>query len=216
MEDAYTALYQEFLRLRSICLRQATMLQHLTEGLKIQQGSNGDSENLVSGPVQCPQNDLINFFSDTHGLMVHRQAPDQSAEMNTTHGDGVTTDLLATGVDLLQLTHPQPQALMGANAVSDPEGSLNPHGFNPPKMPPSIIDDLKRAEQQWAENNIPRERRPWSSSSFLDSEWLSLTGGRAMSRVTLQSQVCEFCQAVFPGHTTTRGEFLRHLTSHIT
>lgn len=73
-------------------------------------------------------------------------------------GDGVTTDLLATGVDLLQLTHPQPQALMGANAVSDPEGSLNPHGFNPPKMPPSIIDDLKRAEQQWAENNIPRER----------------------------------------------------------
>lgn len=37
-----------------------------------------------------------------------------------------------------------------------------------------------------------------------------------MSDVALQSNVCEFCQAVFPGDTTTRGEFLRHLCTHIT
>ncbi|KAF4093806.1 hypothetical protein AMELA_G00005930 [Ameiurus melas] len=58
------------------------------------------------------------------------------------------------------------------------------------------------------------KKRPWSSS-FLTSEMLSEAGGMLMSRITLHSQVCEFCHAVFPGHTTTRGDFLRHLTTHI-
>lgn len=44
----------------------------------------------------------------------------------------------------------------------------------------------------------------------------SLVGGVLMSDVALQSHVCEFCQAVFPGDTTTRGEFLRHLYTHVT
>ncbi|XP_076124524.1 uncharacterized protein LOC143104365 isoform X2 [Alosa pseudoharengus] len=186
MEDAYTALYQEFLRLRSICFKQAAMLQHLTEVLNNQQGGNGDSDNLVSMPAQCSQ------------------------------GGGMTADLLTSGMDQLHLACPQHQASLGAGAVAGLEGPSTSPGVIPSRAPPSIIGDLKRAEQQWAENNPARARRPWSSSSFLNSEWMSLTGGRVMSRVTVESQVCEFCQAVFPGHTTTRGEFLRHLTSHIT
>ncbi|XP_062401274.1 uncharacterized protein zgc:113184 isoform X2 [Sardina pilchardus] len=215
MEDAYTTLYQEFLRLRSICLKQAAMLQHLTGALH-QQGHNGDSDNLASMSVPCSQDDLINFCSDAQ-LLLRRQPLDQSAEPNAAHGGSrVTTDLLTSRVDQLHLSHPQHHAPQGAGATAGLQGSSTAPGVVPSRAPPSIIGDLKRAEQEWAENNPTRARRPWSSSSFLNSEWLSLTGGRAMSRVTVETQVCEFCQAVFPGHTTTRGEFLRHLTSHIT
>lgn len=38
MEEAYTALYQEFLRLQLLCLKQAEMLRQLTEVLRRQQG----------------------------------------------------------------------------------------------------------------------------------------------------------------------------------
>lgn len=41
-------------------------------------------------------------------------------------------------------------------------------------------------------------------------------GGALMSDVALHSHVCEFCQAVFPGDSTTKGEFLRHLCTHVT
>lgn len=40
--------------------------------------------------------------------------------------------------------------------------------------------------------------------------------GMLMSDVALQSHICDFCQAVFPGDTGTRGDFLRHLYTHIT
>lgn len=39
MEEAYTALYQEFLRLQLLCLKQAEMLQQLIEALRKQQGT---------------------------------------------------------------------------------------------------------------------------------------------------------------------------------
>ncbi|XP_056590808.1 uncharacterized protein zgc:113184 isoform X2 [Triplophysa dalaica] len=80
----------------------------------------------------------------------------------------------------------------------------------------SAWQDLKKAEQCYnATHTSQQKRRPWSSS-FLDSELVSQAGGLFMSGVTLQSQVCEFCHAVFPGQTSTRGEFLRHLTTHMT
>ncbi|KAI7789817.1 hypothetical protein IRJ41_000926, partial [Triplophysa rosa] len=80
----------------------------------------------------------------------------------------------------------------------------------------STWQDLKKAEQCYnATHTSQQKRRPWSSS-FLDSELVSQAGGLFMSGVTLQSQVCEFCHAVFPGQTSTRGEFLRHLTTHMT
>ena len=50
----------------------------------------------------------------------------------------------------------------------------------------------------------------------LPADLRTLSDGMLMSDVALQSNVCEFCQAAFPGDTTTRGEFLRHLYTHIT
>ncbi|KAJ3602112.1 hypothetical protein NHX12_029871 [Muraenolepis orangiensis] len=44
---------------------------------------------------------------------------------------------------------------------------------------------------------------------------LSSGSGIFMSETELQSQMCEFCHAIFPGQTATRGEFLRHLYTHI-
>lgn len=38
MEEAYNELYQQFLRLRSLCLKQAALLQQLTTALQKQQG----------------------------------------------------------------------------------------------------------------------------------------------------------------------------------
>lgn len=38
MEEAYNELYQEFLGLRSLCLRQAALLHKLTAALQKQQG----------------------------------------------------------------------------------------------------------------------------------------------------------------------------------
>lgn len=38
MEEAYSELYQEFLRLRSLCLRQAALLHQLATALQKQQG----------------------------------------------------------------------------------------------------------------------------------------------------------------------------------
>lgn len=55
-----------------------------------------------------------------------------------------------------------------------------------------------------------------AASPSLVSDFPSQPGGLLISDVALQSHVCEFCQAVFPGDTTTRGEFLRHLCTHVT
>ena len=41
MEDAYNELFREFVHLRSICIRQAALLQKLSRELHKQQGSNG-------------------------------------------------------------------------------------------------------------------------------------------------------------------------------
>lgn len=57
---------------------------------------------------------------------------------------------------------------------------------------------------------------PGTDRPSLPNDLRTLSDGMLMSDVALQSNVCEFCQAVFPGDTTTRGEFLRHLYTHIT
>lgn len=38
MEEAYSELYKEFLRLRSLCLKQAALLHQLATALQEQQG----------------------------------------------------------------------------------------------------------------------------------------------------------------------------------
>lgn len=57
---------------------------------------------------------------------------------------------------------------------------------------------------------------PAADAPSLVDDFLNQSGGLLMSDVALQSLTCEFCQAVFPGDSTTRGEFLRHLYTHVT
>lgn len=57
---------------------------------------------------------------------------------------------------------------------------------------------------------------PVSDCSSQVGDLLLQAGGALMSDVALQSHICEFCQAVFPGDSTTKGEFLRHLCTHVT
>ncbi|KAI4895478.1 hypothetical protein NFI96_002134 [Prochilodus magdalenae] len=208
MEEAYTALYQEFLRLQSLCLKQAAMLQHLTATLRRHQGlppvRNGDLDDFMSIPVQCTEDD-----EDLTSVGV----PAQAAQMPTfpLHSKGDPELLpIAGAMDRLQLDSAWGQADLNKHdqTVSTDSTRLQE------TQEPSILDELRQAEQRWHSNQPPKQtRRPWSSS-FVNSEMLSQAGGLMMSGFALQSQVCEFCHAVFPGHTTTKGEFLRHLTTH--
>lgn len=67
MEEAYTALYQEFLRLQLLCLKQAEMLQHLTEALRRQQGTF-TSRTLMVANINM---DLLSFSTRSLRL-IHR------------------------------------------------------------------------------------------------------------------------------------------------
>ncbi|XP_062842678.1 uncharacterized protein zgc:113184 [Trichomycterus rosablanca] len=214
MEDAYTALYQEFLRLQFLCLKQAAMLQHLTEALRRQQGvapvPNGELHDLVSKPFQCGPEGL--------GTLLHPELGTQVAQTHAppphlTGSGAFGTSPVVGGMKRLQLDPAQDESEqigpVEAAAAESPGQNRTEES--------SILEELRQAEQHWHGNQpqtMPHSRRPWSSS-FLNSEMLSEAGGMLMSRITLQSQVCEFCHAVFPGHTTTRGEFLRHLNTHI-
>lgn len=42
MEEAYSELYQQFLQLRSLCLKQAALLHHLAKALQEQKRHDGD------------------------------------------------------------------------------------------------------------------------------------------------------------------------------
>ncbi|XP_050959923.1 uncharacterized protein zgc:113184 isoform X2 [Labeo rohita] len=185
MEEAYAALYQEFVRLQSLCLKQAAIIQHLSDTIQRQQG-------LATIPAR-------NF-----------EKPCQSIEENSGHL------LHPKECHEQELRHPTGPHIL--DSQNQKQGNRDKAEFHNPveTTENSAWDDLRRVEQHYYANQTSqRLRRPWSSS-FLDSELVSQAGGLFMSGVTLQSQVCEFCHAVFPGHTSTRGEFLRHLTTHMT
>ncbi|XP_053509000.1 uncharacterized protein zgc:113184 isoform X1 [Ictalurus furcatus] len=227
MEEAYTALYQEFLRLQLLCLKQAEMLQHLTEALRRQQGVapvfNGDFEDLYSEPVRYRRDGLGTFTraedqahaAHTHKQVAHTHTPAAQTPPPTLPPSGITGDSavspLAGALNRLHLEPVQEKV--------EVDGAAAASGWCETEER-SILDELRQVQQRWYSSQTPKlqqqqqQRRPWSSS-FLTSEMLSEAGGMVMSRITLHSQVCEFCHAVFPGHTTTRGDFLRHLTTHI-
>ncbi|XP_041747630.1 uncharacterized protein zgc:113184 isoform X2 [Coregonus clupeaformis] len=160
MEKAYAELYREFLQLRSLCLKQAALLQQLTQTLRRQQGDLGRLR--------------------------------------------------------LDFAHPGTERKEVLKAA--PLRPLDLPGANGEVAPSSVSGDSKQAGRFWGDDTTRQMFRMTSAcGSFLDSEFLSQTGGMMlMSEVAVQSQVCDFCNAVFPGYTTTRGDFLRHLHTHIT
>uniref|UniRef100_A0A3Q4HE57 Uncharacterized LOC102782100 n=2 Tax=Pseudocrenilabrinae TaxID=318546 RepID=A0A3Q4HE57_NEOBR len=141
MEEAYNELYQQFLRLRSLCLKQAALLQQLTTALQKQKESV-KAENKF--PLLLPLDSLA-----CHGASYNES---RNSKQNHPAGDRTLRTIRMPVMDCCTL-------------INDFQGG---------------------------------------------------SGGAMLSDVALQSHICEFCQAVFPGHTTTRGEFLRHLNTHVT
>uniref|UniRef100_A0A3B5MXJ3 TRAF family member-associated NFKB activator n=1 Tax=Xiphophorus couchianus TaxID=32473 RepID=A0A3B5MXJ3_9TELE len=187
MEEAYGELYQQFLRLRSLCLRQAALLHQLTTALQKQQGMNFDSNANQQHPT-----------------------PPHGAE-HTSRNVGCAAGVLAEGMSKLSVNMPCQRKQDVKTEM------LNPFMFNTEFSkyhadPPS---SSKPSEQ-----NGPGERRA-PCTAMVSVFWsemclLNLSGGAMMSDVAMHSHVCDFCQAVFPGDSTTRGEFLRHLHTHVT
>nr|XP_057911039.1 uncharacterized protein zgc:113184 [Doryrhamphus excisus]XP_057911040.1 uncharacterized protein zgc:113184 [Doryrhamphus excisus] len=173
MEEAYMQLYQEFVHLRSLCLRQAALLHHLMAALQKKKGTpEGDlSLQCTSVPFQGPP--IGGLKSDVN--MSHLLTEDMS-KLCLKVPDGKSEETNSSNQSSL-----------------NPSSAVNTHHHHQDAMITSFT-----------------ERR------FLGFDFPSLSGRLLMSDVALQSNVCDFCQAVFPGHTTTRGQFLQHLHNHVT
>lgn len=212
MEEAYAELYQEFLRLRSICLRQAALLHELTTALQKQQGAsvpNGGGNEMVSIPVQCTYEAPVCLHTTPAPLT---RAPCDADRPS--RDVGTASRILAEDMSKLSMDEPflKKQHLKGE------------------KMDPFMLtlDSSKRHKGSSSKLRTPGKNPPGedgtlckvrmavANSAFRSGDFLSCADGALMSDVTLQSHVCDFCQAVFPGDTTTGGEFLRHLHTHVT
>ncbi|KAG5836271.1 uncharacterized protein zgc:113184 isoform X1 [Anguilla anguilla] len=235
MEEAYEELYREFLRLRSLCLKQAALLRHLTQALAQQKAAaaapNADPRGPGAVPILCTEDKRGSTTEDWAQAMA-RLLPSagQTRASTAAAGDGRAADVIAGGMDRLQLGSAEECRGTETHRAATMGPSVSP-GLNREPAPPDGPGDELQPEQQLRElfykavggingfdagDGTTQRRKPlWMFSSFLDSEMLSQGGGLMMSEVALHSQVCEFCHAVFPGNTTTRGDFLRHLTAHI-
>nr|XP_054606079.1 uncharacterized protein zgc:113184 isoform X2 [Nothobranchius furzeri] len=95
--------------------------------------------------------------------------------------------------------------------------SRSPLQKNPSRYLGASSIKLKSDENPPVEDKAQRTARmPMTGCSYQVDDLLNQAGAAMMSDVVLHSHVCEFCQAVFPGDSTTSGEFLRHLHTHIT
>ncbi|XP_051931564.1 uncharacterized protein zgc:113184 [Hippocampus zosterae] len=190
MEAAYRELYQEFVRLRSLCLRQAALLHSLMTTLqKAKDAPNGDStaERILEIPTHF-QGNPISAPNPAAKCDVYALA----ANENTSH-------LLAEDMSKLSMKAPEGKAQQKMSSGED----LATTKF--------CCDPLSGGG-----SHQDSKRMSLSDRQFLGFDLPSLPGRLLMSDVALQSYVCDFCQAVFPGHTTTRGDFLQHLHNHVT
>ncbi|XP_034726409.1 uncharacterized protein zgc:113184 isoform X2 [Etheostoma cragini] len=216
MEEAYSELYQQFLCLKSLCLRQAALLHHLTTALKQQKGAivpNGELSDMMSIPIQCTKEIPVCLHERTQPLTVTARNPEAQCGIDPLLWGNVGTfsDLLTEDMSKLSVDVPR---------QGKEDGKLEP------KVAPLSSVDFTRCQGACSNvsNTLGRDAHRSgdctkhtgsTGSASLVGDLLSQSGGLLMSDVALQSQVCEFCQAVFPGDTTTRGEFLRHLYTHI-
>ncbi|XP_043979200.1 uncharacterized protein zgc:113184 isoform X2 [Gambusia affinis] len=213
MEEAYSELYQQFLRLRSLCLRQAALLHQLTTALQKQQGVSVpevEVSDLISIPVQCSHE--VPVFLCEKPQPLTSAGPDPTPPHGAQHAFrnvGCASGVLAEGMSKLSMNMP------GQRMQDVKTEMLNPFMFNTERWK-YHADSPSRSKP--SEQNGPGEcRAPCTAMMpMTDGDLLNLSGGAMMSDVAMHSHVCEFCQAVFPGDSTTRGEFLRHLHTHVT
>ncbi|XP_029631543.1 uncharacterized protein LOC115208002 [Salmo trutta] len=223
MEEAYTELHREFLQLRLLCLKQAALLKKLTEKLRTQQGgapvSDGDSSVMASIPIQFTKKSsgALPAWPETPMVPTHNPAAHYGI-IRPSGAMGSLTNLLAGDLGRLRLDFAHPGTEKKEVLKATPLGHLDLPWGNGEMAPSSVSGDLKEAGRFWGDDMTRQMfRMPSACGSFLDSEFLSQTREMMlMSEVALQSHVCDFCNAVFPGHTTTRGDFMCHLHTHIT
>ncbi|XP_047203989.1 uncharacterized protein zgc:113184 [Girardinichthys multiradiatus] len=213
MEEAYTELYQQFLRLRSLCLKQAALLHQLTTALQKQQGVSApevDVTDLISIPVQCSYEIPACLYEKPQPLT--SKGPDPAQPCGADHSSrnvGCASGILAEGMSKLSVDMPC-QRKQDAKMEM-----LNPFMFN---LESSKYHGASSCKTKPSEQNGPGDNRAQYTVKMpmTDGGLLNLSGVGMMSDVALHSHICEFCQAVFPGDSTTRGEFLRHLYTHVT
>ncbi|XP_029989338.1 uncharacterized protein LOC115418925 [Sphaeramia orbicularis] len=217
MEEAYTQLYQEFLRLRSLCLKQAALLHQLTTALQKQQGAsvpNGELSDTMSIPVQCTPEIPTCLLEKPLPLAAAAHNPAaQCGVQCPSKNVGTFSDLLAQ--DMFKLCvdvhgkddrkpDPNPSSLLFQDAAKIQGASQN------------VSKHPKPRDHRAGDRRLHTVQTPLAGCLSPHGDFLGQSDALLMSDIALQSHVCEFCQAVFPGDTTTRGEFLRHLYTHIT
>ncbi|CAN9512304.1 unnamed protein product [Ophioblennius macclurei] len=223
MEEAYRELYQQFIHLRTLCMKQAAMLHQLTTALQNQQGASvptADVSELMSIPVQCSVTMPVYPHEVPQSVASNTQNPAEHCGIDgISKTVGIFSDLLAEDMSKLNMDSPC-QRKKGMKA--DPK---SPFFFT--------LDTLKSHESFCGESkhqkpDLPCGERTLHRLQMPAADGPSPVGGGGgggdfcqsgellVSDVALQSHECEFCEAVFPGDSTTRGEFLRHLYTHIT
>ncbi|KAM9361657.1 uncharacterized protein ABDE67_022714 [Symphorus nematophorus] len=219
MEEAYSELYQEFLRLRSLCLRQAALLHQLTSALQKQQGAtvpNGELSDMMSIPVQCTQEIPACLQKKPQPLTATAHNP--AAQCGVEHFSrnvGTFSDLLAEDMSKLCVDGPcQRKENLEFSQNVAPLLSMDSSRWQGATS--SVSENQLQTDHPSGDRTMHTVRMPATGRLSLFGDDMSQCDGLLMSDVVLQSHVCEFCQAVFPGDTTTRGEFLRHLHTHVT
>ncbi|XP_035518372.1 uncharacterized protein zgc:113184 [Morone saxatilis] len=217
MEEAYSELYQQFLQLRSLCLKQAALLHQLTTTLQKQQGNaapNGELSDMT-GMVQFTQEIPTYFHIKPQPLTATAHDPaaqhgvDRLSRNVETFSDVLADDMSKLCVDV-------PRQRNEDGELEQKVAPLLSMDSSKWRGASSSVSKNVGADHLNGDRVMHTVRMPATDHPSMVCDFLCQSDQMLMSDVALQSHVCEFCQAVFPGDTTTRGEFLRHLYTHVT
>lgn len=236
MEEAYSELYQQYLRLRSLCLKQAALLHQLTAALQKQQTSDhkhchtnahcdvtGHGANTESGvlstQVQSTQETPVCLHEKPQQSTITAPSPAAHCGTDGPHGPnvhvGTFSDLLAEDMSKLCVDLSlQKKEDRNLDQNIAPLLSVDSPGWQGASF--NVSKTLDQAVYFGGDQTMLTNMMHLPGGFTLVDDFLCPSSGMLVSDVALQSHVCEFCQAVFPGNTTTRGEFLRHLYTHVT
>ncbi|XP_068171994.1 uncharacterized protein zgc:113184 [Antennarius striatus] len=219
MEDAYNKLYEQFLHLKSLCLKQAALLHELSTALQKHQGStvpNGELSDMMSTHVKCVQ-DIPAYLKEQPCLQTAtvQNPAEPSGVDHLSRNMWTFSDILAEDISQLSVDGPfQKKENQGGAQNAVPSLHCDPcvsQGFSS-----KVSKNLWQTDHLSEDMTMQVMRMPTEGNTSLTGHFPSQSDGLLLSDVALQSHVCEFCQATFPGDTTTRGEFLRHLYTHVT